>query len=76
MEQALAAGADVVMLDNFELGPLREAVERIRGRAISEASGNVSEHTLPQVAATGVDYISMGSLTKHLRAVDFSLRLL
>ncbi len=76
VEQALAAGADVVMLDNFELGPLREAVERIRGRAISEASGNVSEHTLSQVAATGVDYISMGSLTKHLRAIDFSLRFL
>ena len=73
--QALDAGADVVMLDNFELEPLREAVERIRGRAVSEASGNVSEQTLPSIAATGVDYISMGSLTKHLRAIDFSLRL-
>lgn len=73
--QALDAGADVVMLDNFALDDLRVAVARIRGRAISEASGNVTEATLPEIAATAVDYVSMGGLTKHLRAIDLSLRL-
>jgi nicotinate-nucleotide pyrophosphorylase (carboxylating) len=73
--QALDAGADVVMLDDFALDDLREAVGLIRGRAISEASGNVTEQTLCAVAGTGVDYISMGGLTKHLRAIDLSLRL-
>jgi nicotinate-nucleotide pyrophosphorylase (carboxylating) len=75
VSQALDAGADVVMMDNFSLEHLREAVDRIRGRAISEASGNVTEQTLPEIAATGVNYISMGRLTKNLRAIDFSLRL-
>jgi nicotinate-nucleotide pyrophosphorylase (carboxylating) len=74
VDQALDAGADVVMLDDFGLGDLRTAVGRIRGRAISEASGNVTERTLPALAATGVDYVSVGGLTKHLHAVDFSLR--
>jgi len=74
--QALDAGADVVMLDNFALEDLRAAVERIRGRAISEASGNVTEQTLPEIAGTGVDYVSMGGLTKNLRAIDLSLRLI
>lgn len=73
--QALDAGADVVMLDNFTLNELREAVVLIRGRAICEASGNVTEQTLPEIAATGVDYVSMGGITKHLRAIDLSLRL-
>lgn len=73
--QALDAGADVVMLDNFLLEDLREAVVRIRGRAISEASGNVTEASLPEIAETGVDYVSMGGLTKNLRAIDLSLRL-
>jgi nicotinate-nucleotide pyrophosphorylase (carboxylating) len=62
------------MLDNFGLEDLQTAVGRIRGRAISEASGNVTEETLPRLAATGVDYVSVGGLTKNLRAVDFSLR--
>jgi nicotinate-nucleotide pyrophosphorylase (carboxylating) len=75
VSQALDAGADVVMLDNLVLGDLREAVGLIRGRAISEASGNVTEQTLPEIAGTGVDYVSMGGLTKHLRAIDLSLRL-
>jgi nicotinate-nucleotide pyrophosphorylase (carboxylating) len=75
VSRALDAGADVVMMDNFSLEHLREAVDRIRGRAISEASGNVTEQTLPEIAATGVNYISMGRLTKNLRAIDFSLRL-
>ncbi len=74
VSQALDAGADVVMLDDFALEDLREAVERIRGRAISEASGNITEAMLPEIAGTGVDYVSMGGLTKHLRAIDLSLR--
>jgi nicotinate-nucleotide pyrophosphorylase (carboxylating) len=74
VDQALDAGADVIMLDNFGLEDLQTAVGRIRGRAISEASGNVTEETLPRLAATGVDYVSVGGLTKNLRAVDFSLR--
>jgi nicotinate-nucleotide pyrophosphorylase (carboxylating) len=74
VDQALDAGADVIMLDNFGLEDLQTAVGRIRGRAISEASGNVTEETLPELAATGVDYVSVGGLTKNLRAVDFSLR--
>ncbi|AGA33982.1 Quinolinate phosphoribosyltransferase (decarboxylating) [Thioalkalivibrio nitratireducens DSM 14787] len=75
VDQALDAGADVVMLDDFTLEDLREAVGRIRGRAVSEASGNVTDDSLPEIAATGVDYISVGGLTKNLRAIDFSLRL-
>ncbi len=75
VNQALDAGADVVMLDNFALEDLRAAVGRIRGRAISEASGNVTEALLPEIAGTEVDYVSMGGLTKNLRAIDLSLRL-
>ena len=76
VDEALEAEAEVVMLDDFPLRDLEVAVERIRGRAISEASGNVTEESLPRIAATGVDYISMGRLTKNLRAIDYSLRLL
>ncbi|WP_024329054.1 carboxylating nicotinate-nucleotide diphosphorylase [Thioalkalivibrio sp. ALR17-21] len=75
VDQALEAGADVIMLDELKTGDRAEAVRRIRGRAISEASGGVSADTLLKVAASGVDYISVGALTKHLRAVDLSLRL-
>ncbi|WP_019569748.1 carboxylating nicotinate-nucleotide diphosphorylase [Thioalkalivibrio sp. ALE11] len=75
VDQALAAGADVIMLDELESADRAEAVRRIRGRAISEASGGVSAATLLEVADSGVDYISVGALTKHLRAVDLSLRL-
>lgn len=75
VEQALNGGAEVIMLDDFTLDDLALAVQRIRGRAISEASGNVTPESLPRIAATRVDYVSAGSITKHLRAVDFSLRL-
>ncbi len=75
LDQALAAGADIVMLDNFSLGDMREAVKRNAGRATLEASGNVDETTLRTIAETGVDCISSGALTKDLKAIDLSMRL-
>ncbi|WP_374711080.1 carboxylating nicotinate-nucleotide diphosphorylase [Halomonas mongoliensis] len=75
LEQALAAGADIIMLDNFSLEEMREAVRRTAGRATLEASGNVDEGTLRAIAETGVDCISSGALTKDVRAVDLSMRI-
>lgn len=75
LEQALEAEADIVMLDNFPERELRTAVRINAGRAKLEASGNVTDETLPALAATGVDYISIGALTKHCRALDLSMRL-
>ena len=73
LEEALAAAADIVMLDNFSLDQIRVAVEQTRGRAHLEASGGLDDHSLVAVAETGVDYISIGALTKHVRAIDFSM---
>ena len=75
LDQALAAGADRIMLDNFSLEDLRAAVIHTAGRAELEASGNVTEETLVTIAETGVDIISIGALTKHVRALDLSLRM-
>lgn len=75
LEQALAGGADIVMLDNFPPEALREAVALNAGRARLEASGNVTDANLYELARTGVDYISIGALTKHCRAMDLSMRL-
>lgn len=75
LDQALAAGADIVMLDNFSLDDMREAVKRTAGRATLEASGNVDETTLRQIAETGVDCISSGALTKDVKAIDLSMRI-
>lgn len=75
LEEALAAGADIVMLDNFSLDDMRTAVKTTAGKAKLEASGGISEDTLYAIAETGVDYISIGALTKHCQAVDLSLRL-
>ncbi|MDL4914383.1 MAG: carboxylating nicotinate-nucleotide diphosphorylase [Enterobacterales bacterium endosymbiont of Blomia tropicalis] len=74
LSQALDASADIVMLDNFSLDDMREAVRLTDGRALLEVSGNVTETTLPQIAQTGVDYVSVGALTKHVRALDLSMR--
>ncbi|UNU28090.1 carboxylating nicotinate-nucleotide diphosphorylase [Aeromonas hydrophila] len=74
LEQALAAGADIVMLDNFDIPMMREAVTLNQGRAKLEVSGNVTLDTLADYAATGVDFISVGALTKHVRALDLSMR--
>jgi len=75
LAQALAAGADVIMLDNFSLEDTRTAVASVQGRARLEASGNVNAGTLRAIAETGVDYISMGTLTKDVTAIDLSMRL-
>ncbi|WAF59773.1 carboxylating nicotinate-nucleotide diphosphorylase [Aeromonas caviae] len=74
LEQALAARADIVMLDNFDVPMMREAVTLNQGRAKLEVSGNVTLDTLAEYAATGVDFISVGALTKHVRALDLSMR--
>ncbi|MBI3773607.1 MAG: carboxylating nicotinate-nucleotide diphosphorylase [Gammaproteobacteria bacterium] len=74
LQEALAAGADIIMLDNFTLEQIREAVMITAGRAKLEVSGGVSFEQLPVLAATGVDFISIGGLTKHVRAIDLSMR--
>ncbi|HZY34071.1 MAG TPA: carboxylating nicotinate-nucleotide diphosphorylase [Rhodanobacter sp.] len=75
LEQALQAGVDRIMLDNFELAQMREAVQHTAGRVPLEVSGNVDLRTIGEYARTGVDFISVGALTKHVRAIDLSLRL-
>lgn len=74
LEQALAAGAKRVLLDNFDLSLLRQAVEVTAGRAELEASGGVTLETVRAIAETGVDFISVGGLTKDIQAVDLSMR--
>lgn len=76
LKQALDAGADIVMLDNFSLDEMCKAVELTKGKAKLEASGNITDKTLRPIAETGVDYISIGALTKHCQAVDLSMRLI
>jgi nicotinate-nucleotide pyrophosphorylase (carboxylating) len=75
VEEALAAGADILMLDNMDTATMREAVRRASGRASIEASGNMSAEGIPEVSATGVDSISVGSLTHSVRSFDFSLKI-
>lgn len=75
LNQALAANADIIMLDNFTIDDMRRAVEINAGRAKLEASGNVTSETLVTIAETGVDFISIGSLTKHCKAIDLSMRI-
>ncbi|WP_231757879.1 carboxylating nicotinate-nucleotide diphosphorylase [Microbulbifer elongatus] len=75
LEQALDAGADVIMLDEFTDEMTAQALSLAKGRAKIEISGSVNETRLQQLAGLDVDYISSGSLTKHLRAIDLSLRL-
>lgn len=74
LQQALDAGVERALLDNFAPDDLRRAVELNAGAIELEASGNVDRDNLVEIAATGVDYVSIGALTKNLRAVDFSLR--
>jgi nicotinate-nucleotide pyrophosphorylase (carboxylating) len=82
--QALTAGADIIMLDNFSLSDIEQAVQanqqhhattNSHGRAKLEVSGNITSERLTELAQTGVDYISSGALTKHVQAVDLSMRL-
>lgn len=72
---ALNAGADIIMLDNFSLEDMRKSVEITDSKAKLEASGGITDATLRPIAETGVDYISIGALTKHCQAVDLSMRL-
>ncbi len=74
LNQALEAGADIVMLDNFSQQQMIDAVKHVAGRCKLEASGNITLANLREVASTGVDYISMGALTKDVKAVDLSMR--
>ncbi len=75
VDEALAAGVDVIMLDNMSLDEMRRAVARIGGRVLVEASGGVTLERLGEVAGTGVDLISMGSLTHSVKAMDISLEI-
>ncbi|BFI96736.1 MAG: carboxylating nicotinate-nucleotide diphosphorylase [Rhodanobacter sp.] len=75
LQQALDAGVDRVMLDNFDVPLMREAVKLAAGRVPLEVSGNVDLATIGEYARTGVDFVSVGALTKHVHAVDLSLRL-
>ncbi|MCA1177161.1 MULTISPECIES: carboxylating nicotinate-nucleotide diphosphorylase [unclassified Pantoea] len=74
LQDAIDAGADIIMLDNFSFEMMHEAVILTDKRALLEVSGNVTEATLPQIAKTGVDFVSVGALTKHVRAMDLSMR--
>ncbi|MEJ2480689.1 MAG: carboxylating nicotinate-nucleotide diphosphorylase [Acidihalobacter sp.] len=74
LDEALAAGADIIMLDEFGLEDMHEAVRRTRGHAKLEVSGSVDETRLRELTDIGVDYVSVGALTKHLHAVDLSMR--
>lgn len=74
LDDALKAGADIIMLDNFTVEDMREAVKRTNGQARLEVSGNVTKETLRTFAETGVDFISVGALTKHVQALDLSMR--
>ncbi|WP_010113541.1 carboxylating nicotinate-nucleotide diphosphorylase [Acinetobacter sp. P8-3-8] len=74
LNQAIEAKADIVMLDNFSQQQMIDAVKHVAGRCKLEASGNITLDNLAEVAKTGVDYISMGVLTKDVKAVDLSMR--
>ncbi|SNY60766.1 nicotinate-nucleotide pyrophosphorylase [carboxylating] [Arsukibacterium tuosuense] len=75
VQQALSAGADIIMLDNFSLADISAAVSLNNGQAKLEVSGNITAGRLSELAATGVDFISSGALTKHVQAIDLSMRL-
>ncbi len=76
LTEAVQSGADIALLDNFTVAMMKEAVQLAAGRVKLEASGGLDEQQLRAVAETGVDYISVGSLTKHVRAIDLSMRFL
>ncbi len=75
LAEALSAGADIVLLDNMDEATMAEAVRRAGGRVLLEASGNMTLERLPRVAATGVDFVSMGALTHSAKAVDISFEI-
>ena len=73
LQEALTAGANKILLDNFDILTLQEAVKINQGQSKLEASGGIDQDILVKIAETGVDYISIGALTKHCRAIDLSL---
>lgn len=75
VRQAMSAGADVIMLDEFSLEDMQTAVQMVKGNCRLEASGGINQNTLVPIAETGVDFISIGALTKDIRAIDLSMRL-
>lgn len=75
LQEALDAGAELILLDNFSIGKLHEAVQITNNRAVLEASGNITLENIRSVAETGVQRISIGSLTKHVKATDLSMRI-
>jgi nicotinate-nucleotide pyrophosphorylase (carboxylating) len=75
LQEALRGGADLIMFDELSLDDMREGVRLNNGQARLEASGGINESTLVAIADTGVDYISMGALTKNIKAIDLSMRL-
>ena len=76
VEEALAANAEIIMFDNLDLDEVRQGMKIVNGRAITEASGGINEHTIVSVAETGVDIISVGDLTHSVTAIDVSLDVL
>ncbi|MFC4891605.1 carboxylating nicotinate-nucleotide diphosphorylase [Pseudofrancisella aestuarii] len=75
LDQAIAAKADIVMLDNFSLKDIEEAVELAKNNVLLEVSGNVDEETIVDIAKTGVDFISVGAITKNIKAIDLSMQI-
>lgn len=74
LDQALAGQADIILLDNFDIPALKQAIEQNQGQTLLEASGNVNLNTVRAIAETGVDRVSIGALTKDIKAVDLSMR--
>lgn len=74
LNEAISAGADIVLIDNFSIEKMKEAVNIAQGKVKLEASGGVDQSNLIAIAKTGVDFISIGALTKNIRAIDFSMR--
>lgn len=76
VKEALAAGADIIMLDNMDIKTMKEAVKHIKGRALIEASGGINLSNVREVAETGIDFISVGAITHSARAMDISMEIL
>jgi nicotinate-nucleotide pyrophosphorylase (carboxylating) len=76
LEEALEGRADIILLDNMDIAMMKEAVERVHGRALLEASGGITEENLAEVAKCGVDYISMGALTHSVSSLDISFNII
>ena len=74
VKEAVEAGADIIMLDNMSIDQMKEAVQYIQGRALTECSGNVTKENIAALASTGVDYISSGALTHSSKILDLSLK--